>query len=96
MDMFITRIAYILRSPQTYGQPMEPDVVAEQPPVQAAEINEGSVCAENGKFYQHPLTCRKFLRCDHGRFASFDCPQGTVFVLSLSVCDHERNHQPCQ
>uniref|UniRef100_A0A915IMK8 Chitin-binding type-2 domain-containing protein n=1 Tax=Romanomermis culicivorax TaxID=13658 RepID=A0A915IMK8_ROMCU len=52
-------------------------------------------CTVNGEFRPHPVTCRKFLRCDHGRYVSFNCPATTVFVPQISVCDHARNHPEC-
>lgn len=44
---------------------------------------------ENGAsgLFAHPLDCRKFLNCDHGRTFIQDCGPGTVFNDVFKVCD---------
>lgn len=37
--------------------------------------------------YAHPLDCRKFLNCDHGRTFIQDCGPGTAFNDIHKVCD---------
>lgn len=44
---------------------------------------------ENGAsgLFAHPLDCRKFLNCDHGRTFIQDCGPGTAFNDVFKVCD---------
>jgi hypothetical protein len=57
---------------------------------------------EKAGYYPHPTDCKKFYRCvdwdgDMGKRFSvyyFDCPEGTIFDPSLSVCNHAESVYP--
>lgn len=49
----------------------------------------GTIQCEAGAsgLYAHPLDCRKFLNCDHGRTHVQECGPGTAFNDIIKVCD---------
>ncbi|GFG33583.1 hypothetical protein Cfor_03477 [Coptotermes formosanus] len=62
----------------------------------------GQIKCEKDGYYPHPTDCKKFYRCvdwdgDKGKRFSvyyFDCPDGTIFDPSLSVCNHAQSVYP--
>lgn len=61
----------------------------------------GQTCKEEG-FFRNPTNCKKFYRCvdlwQNGRELTiyhFNCPVGTVFDESVSVCNWPQLAAPC-
>lgn len=61
--------------------------------------NNTIVCNNEG-FYPHPSRCDKFYRCvDNGNGFNvyhFDCPPGTIFDPSISVCNYPESVYPAR
>ncbi|XP_008553715.1 dentin sialophosphoprotein [Microplitis demolitor] len=61
--------------------------------------NKGIVCNSAG-FYGHPTKCDKFYRCvDNGNGFNvyhFDCPPGTIYDPSLSLCNYPESVYPAR
>lgn len=61
--------------------------------------NNTIVCNNEG-FYPHPVRCDKFYRCvDNGNGFNvyhFDCPPGTIFDPSISVCNYPESVYPAR
>ncbi|XP_033215790.1 uncharacterized protein LOC117172110 [Belonocnema kinseyi] len=55
------------------------------------------VCSASG-FYAHPTRCNKFYRCVQQKNGFnvyyFDCPPGTIFDPSISVCNYPESVHP--
>lgn len=70
----------------------KPDCATQKP-------NNTIVCNKEG-FYPHPTRCDKFYRCvDNGNGFNvyhFDCPPGTIFDPSISVCNYPESVYPAR
>lgn len=60
----------------------------------------GQIRCDNEGFYPHPTRCDKFYRCvDNGNGFNvyhFDCPPGTIFDPSISVCNYPESVYPAR
>jgi hypothetical protein len=85
-------------SQSSSGVPTAP--CGEQATKQPSAVN--ITCPEAG-FFSHPINCEKFYRCvdwdGKGEKFSvyyFDCPEGTIFDPSLSVCNYPESVYPAR
>ena len=65
-------------------------------------VGLGQTCTQVG-FFRNPNDCAKFYRCvdlwQNGRELTiyhFDCPPGTVFDETVSVCNWPQQAAPCE
>ena len=72
---------------------------SETPNCSPSKQNNTIVC-NNAGFYPHPTRCDKFYRCvDNGNGFNvfhFDCPPGTIFDPSISVCNYPESVYPAR
>ena len=67
-----------------------------------ASVGQAQTCSQVG-FFRNPSDCTKFYRCvdfwQNGRELTifhFDCPNGTVFDETVSVCNWPQAAPPCE